>query len=328
MPILKEMTPALRVGTGAIRHNLTIFPLFADANTHRAGYVPVGAALRAGSARITEVSEGGSVPTLAFENLADMPVLIIDGEELLGARQNRIANLTVLVPGKRVLPLPVSCVERGRWRYRTREFTESPDVMYREARARKARGVSSNMAARGSRESDQGAVWSDIDALASKLGHNSPTAAMRDVAESHHTLIDEHVQAIEVADGQVGAIFAINGVAVGMELFDCSDTLRAYLPKILRSYALDAIANQATQPVPVTSDEIARLLDSILELDAQSFPAIGIGYDLRLHSPTIAGGALVHDGRVIHLAAFRTGDLRRAIPTAPKTGSAAQTSST
>jgi hypothetical protein len=113
------------------------------------------------------------------------------------------------------------------------------------------------------------------------------------------------VRDIEVAETQVGAIFAINGFAAGIERFDCSATLRTYLPKILRSYALDAIANEASQPGTPTSEEAGRFLESILELDPQSFTAIGLGEDLRLSSPTISGGALALDGRVIHLAAFR-----------------------
>ena len=78
MPKLKEVTPRVRVGPGIARHNLTIFPLFAEDNIRPAEYTPVGTALRAGSAKITEVSEGGSVPTLALENLTDIPVLIIN----------------------------------------------------------------------------------------------------------------------------------------------------------------------------------------------------------------------------------------------------------
>jgi hypothetical protein len=272
----------------------------------RAEYLPVGTALRAGSAKITEVSNSGNVPTVAFENLGNIPVLIIDGEELLGARQNRIANLTVLVPGNRTLRLPVSCVERGRWSYRTREFVESPHVMYRAARARKARAVSRNLVAHGSRVSDQGKVWADIDSLSSKLGYASPTAALHDVGQSHSARIEDYLQGVDVSDDQVGAIFAINGVAAGIELFDSPETFRTYLPKVLRSYALDAIANRTPQPEGTNGDEADRFLASILELDAQSFPAIGLGEDLRLNTPTISGGALAHEGRVIHLAAFRT----------------------
>jgi hypothetical protein len=305
MTMLKEVTPRVRVGPGIERHNLTVFPLFAEDAVNPAQYVPVGSALRAGSAKITEVSEGGSVPTLALENLTGIPVLIIDGEELLGARQNRISNLTVLAPGNRTLPLPVSCVERGRWSYRSREFAESPDIMFREGRAKKARSVSQNLSMSGLRVSDQGEVWGDIDMLSSKLGFNSPTSAMQDVYQSRRTSIDEYLRDVTVADGQVGAIFAINGAAAGLELFDSTDTLRTYLPKILRSYALDALANQTASPAKAEDAEAAQLLDSILELDAKSFPAIGLGQDLRLDSPSITGGALTHEGRVVHLAAFR-----------------------
>src|SRR3989304_2882108 len=46
--------------------------------------------------RITEVSEAGSVPTLQVTNTADQPLLLLDGEELVGAKQNRILNMTVL----------------------------------------------------------------------------------------------------------------------------------------------------------------------------------------------------------------------------------------
>src|SRR6476661_970132 len=194
MTKLKEVTPRLRVGPGVTRHNLTIFPLFAEDVVHPAVYTPVGSALRAGSAKITEVSEGGSVPTLALENLTDIPVLIIDGEELLGARQNRISNLTILAPGKFTLPLPVSCVERGRWSYRSREFAESPDIMFSAARAKKSRSVSASLAMHGQRVSDQGSVWEDIDVLSSKLGFNSPTSAMQDVYESRGTSLDEYLK--------------------------------------------------------------------------------------------------------------------------------------
>jgi hypothetical protein len=158
MPKLKDVTPSVRIGSPIERQNLSIFPLFAEDVVHEPRYTTVGNALFAGSAKITEISEGGSVPTLNLENLTDIPVLIIDGEELLGARQNRISNLTVLAPGKKTLPLPVSCVERGRWSYKSREFAESPDIMYREARAKKSRAVSHNLSMSGSRVSDQGEV--------------------------------------------------------------------------------------------------------------------------------------------------------------------------
>ena len=61
------------------------------------GYLTLDEALAAGHASVTEVSEAGSVPELLVKNLAPSPVLILDGEELVGAKQNRIVNLTILV---------------------------------------------------------------------------------------------------------------------------------------------------------------------------------------------------------------------------------------
>ena len=46
--------------------------------------------------RITEVSEGGSVPDLRVANLRDLPLLLLDGEQPGGARQDRILNMSVL----------------------------------------------------------------------------------------------------------------------------------------------------------------------------------------------------------------------------------------
>jgi len=59
------------------------------------GYLMLDEALAAGLASVTEVSVDGSVPELRLQNLAPSPVLILNGEELLGAKQNRVVNLTI-----------------------------------------------------------------------------------------------------------------------------------------------------------------------------------------------------------------------------------------
>jgi hypothetical protein len=138
------------------------------------------------------------------------------------------------------------------------------------------------------------------------MGFVSPTQAMSDVYEHSRARIDDYLSEVKPEKGQVGAIFAINGQTVGIELFDSSDTFATYLPKIMRSYALEALANQTAKSDRANDADASQLLDSILELDAKSFPAEGLGEDLRIESGTITGGALAHDGRVVHLAAFRT----------------------
>jgi hypothetical protein len=110
---------------------------------------------------VTEVSTGGSVPELAFDNQADEGVLLLDGEELVGARQNRVLNITILVGGHQHVVIPVSCVEHGRWRYNSDEFASADRALFSKARSKKMRQVSASMRDSGTLRSDQGEVWAD-----------------------------------------------------------------------------------------------------------------------------------------------------------------------
>ena len=151
-------------------HNLTLFPLL----TGQPGvpdYQTLDEAMANRAARIQEVSESGSVPQLMFFNDGAVPVLLLDGEELIGAKQNRILNLTILAPARTALPIPVSCVESGRWTYRSAEFAAAPRAHFAEGRARKTEQVTRAMKeSKGrARHSDQSEVWADISAKAGRM---------------------------------------------------------------------------------------------------------------------------------------------------------------
>jgi hypothetical protein len=124
MQLLTDTLSSLKLGAPRSYRNLALFPLFASGGRLPA-YLTLDEALEAKLARVTEVSDAGSVPELLFENDGDAPVLLVDGEELVGARQNRILNLTLLVGAKSRTVVPVSCVERGRWAWKTRHFASA-----------------------------------------------------------------------------------------------------------------------------------------------------------------------------------------------------------
>ncbi len=66
-------------------------------------------------------------------NHADIDALILDGTELRGAKQNRMVNITIIVGKHSEAPIPVSCVEQGRWAYRSRGFTSSKRTLLARA---------------------------------------------------------------------------------------------------------------------------------------------------------------------------------------------------
>jgi hypothetical protein len=107
----------------AVSHEaLTVFPMFAPARDE-VNYLLSPTAIAEGAVIVEEVNEAGSVRNLVVHNRAECPVLFLEGEELRGAKQNRVLNTSVLVAAQSKTTIPVSCVERGRWRYKGHYFT-------------------------------------------------------------------------------------------------------------------------------------------------------------------------------------------------------------
>jgi len=296
----------ISLGPAAQFANLALFPLISDEPTNEdPGYIVLDDALAKGEAKVTEVSEGGSVPELLLENLANQKLLGVDGEELVGAKQNRILNLSILVaPGSRTV-IPVSCVEAGRWSWRSKHFASSGRNIYAAARAAKMSHVNDSMRRRRSRRSDQSALWDDIAMKSARMNVHSETGAMSDVFERHTVPIRDYVTAFAPQPRQVGAVFAIDGKVAGAELFDSPATFGRFLPRIVESYALDAIETAAAPSgAHAEPGAASELLEALQTGNWEAFLAIGIGEDLRMDTENLTGGALIDDGRLLHLAAF------------------------
>ena len=303
MQEISQLMQEIRLGATQTVHNLTMTPLLRD-EPSRADYLTLDEALAQGVAKVTEVSEQGSVPELRFRNESDKGILLLDGEELVGAKQNRILNITIFAPAHQELVIPVSCVESGRWSSRSREFSSAGRAMYAEGRAKKAAHVSESLAMGLSRQSRQGDVWDDISLKSMRMGSNSPTSAMDAMYEDNRHSLDEYRDGISAQNRQVGAIFEVNGGITGLELFDSDSTLKKLLPKITVSYALDAIDSAGRNIGPETNR--ARILAELGNVEYQSYPALGQGQDIRIHGANLTGSALINDQKVVHLCAFIT----------------------
>jgi hypothetical protein len=294
----------LRLGESQAYSNLTLFPLIGDGDS-APEYVLLDEALDRHLVRVTEVSTSGSVPELTLENDSKESVLLVDGDELIGAKQNRILNLSILVAGGRRLTIPVSCVEQGRWAYKSPEFRAAKRTLFARARARKAQSVSHALRTHGERRANQSQVWADVAAKADALGVESATLAMSDIYVDRDAQIDTYVRAFRPLPAQRGAAVPIGGKFVGVELFDCTAAFSRYLEKLVRAYALDAIEREADELPASPSERDARaFLDLLWATHAERFKALGEGEDIRLTGQGIAGGALAAGGRLVHLAAF------------------------
>lgn len=303
MELIINTIAQLKLGASQSFRNLAVIPLIGlDGPADE--YVLLDDALDQGMASVSEVSEGGSVPELRFENKGDLSVLLVDGDELQGARQNRILNLSLLVPAHTRMPIPVSCVEQGRWAYTSKRFRSGKRTLFAKARASKMAQVSASLSRTGARSSDQRAVWDHIAEKFERLEAVSGTAAMSDLYDQQQDRLAAFQQAFSAVPCQLGAVFAVNGKIVGAELFDAEGTFQRFLQKLLGSYAMEAIEiDRADADVP-SLDAAAAFLRRIQAAATETFRAMGEGQDIRLRGQGIAGGALAKDDRIVHLAAF------------------------
>lgn len=295
---LHGLTLGAPIGFGS----LGVYPLIGPG--HAPSYWTLREAVGAGQARVREVSESGAVPQLLVENFSAKPILILDGEELIGAKQNRCANVTILAPAGQTLVIPVSCVEAGRWSYQSPQFAVADRAQFARGRAMKVAAVNESLRSDGVRDADQGQVWAEISAKSARMRVASPTAAMGDIYDQHRRDLDRYVSAVQPVADQVGAVFAIGDAIVGLDLFDAAETLRAMLPKLVRSYAIDAIESTANGTGPPPESTAAGFMAAVVAARTETYPGVGLGTDIRLTAQALVAGGLVYEGRIVHLAAF------------------------
>jgi len=329
---LHEYARQLAFGEAAAFENLAMVPIMGTGARPEPGYLLLQEALEAKLARVTEVG-GGTVPELVFENLADLPVLLLGGEELVGAKQNRMLNLTILAAPLSQIVIPVSCVEAGRWKMETPEFASSGFMAFSAVRAGSTSRVTASLRMRQGRRTDQGEVWSVIEERSRDLGARSPTGAMRAIYERRLADVEKFVRAMPPRPGQIGAAFLVGSKPAGIDVFDHPKTMEKMAAKVVRGYAVDALAAQRAaggedaaegsgatdKPDGAVIAEKIREWISALEAEGRLLiePAVGMGQDVRFENERISAAALWAEERFVHFCAFPMRDGSDRFPTAP-----------
>jgi hypothetical protein len=162
----------------------------------------------------------------------------------------------------------------------------------------------------GLRMSDQAAIWSDIAKKIARFGARSATGAAAAMFEQRHDGLDRIIESIKPLDQQVGAVFTIRGMIAGVDVFDHPRTWAQTMPKLLRSYGLDAL-DRAIGGDGFATPEPHRFLDAISRASCSVYPAVGAGRDLRFEGSGIVGAALETANGIVHVVAFPASDVVR-----------------
>lgn len=304
---IQRFLEGIKVGAKQSHRNMTLYCLLAAKESH-VDFVTLDEALDKGFLSITELDDAGSVPELRVTNKSDRKVLMLDGEELMGAKQNRVLNVTVLIAEYSETIIPVSCVEQGRWSYQSREFGSARRAMSADLKKKKARSVRESLRTAGSFASAQGMVWDEIDAKFARMAAApSPTMALSDLYESHEDSSHDYLKAFQPVEHQIGIAVFINGEMAGVEILDKFEAFRNNHSKLVQSYVMDALEKVRAEATPKgkpSKPRVSKILQSSARADPEPRKSVALGQDVRMESEDILGAGLEFEGQLLQLSVF------------------------
>jgi len=266
---------------------------------------PYHAAHPKGLVGITETGGADAVSRIRAQNFSDGLVLILEGEVLVGAKQNRTVNTSVLLPPRSVTIIPVNCVERQRWTGETDAFTPSDNFVTPDIRAGMIRSGLEYMDAGGGYRPDQGGIWNDVADRMAFMNIRSATENFTDLQGAKNEKLHDLASGFPRRPGAVGIVGFIGGRVVGCDIVPEPGIFAGYYDRLVKSYVLDSMFLKMPGVPEAGYTALAeRFLVKAGSSNADRRPSPGVGATLRLTGPAVKGSALVHEGSMIHLGAF------------------------
>ena len=261
-----------------IRHgNLTVFPVIAAKSHDTAEFITLDEGLRSGEVVVTESGNisplmrprhrhgqitppqyggGAQVNQLVLVNNSKRPLILLAGEIVTGGKQDRVIGKDRLVPAESdPIDMSVFCVEPGRWTGASAKFDSYNGAMAQPAVRGKAMA-----------EKDQSQVWAEVGKTKESLSRMaSPPAATAIGGTTSYARVMDNKEVKQQVDSvaepiqhnyqslikqlrnqnAVGVVVAVSGQIVWADIFASTNLLEKYWPKLVRSYAAEAVVTKA-----------------------------------------------------------------------------------
>jgi hypothetical protein len=220
------------------------------------------------------------VNRLVLINNSKRPLLLLAGEIVTGGKQDRVIGKDRIVPPESdPVDLSVFCVEPGRWVASSEHFGTS-GATYGDAAGGSIHGAAvpgtmmaqPSVRAKAMGDKDQAEVWAEVRKQQQSMTVEvaaAPTASPASTQEIQSTSsyarvmenkdVKEKVDEIAAPIQQnyeslikqlrdrkaVGVVVAVNGRIIWADLFASTELLERYWPKLVRSYASEAVVTRA-----------------------------------------------------------------------------------
>ena len=224
--------------------------------------------------------DGAQVSRLVLVNNSKRPLLLLAGEIVSGGKQDRVIGKDRIVPAESdPIDLSVFCVEHGRWVATTDHFGAS-EALYGKAEGGPASNAPPPMAlmvqpsvrAKAMGDKSQQEVWDEVSKqkaeMTNQLTASVPSAQTVEIERvTSYAKVNENQDVRKYVDSvakpveqsyqslihqlrdrnAVGVVVAVNGRVIWADIFASTDLLSKYWPKLVRSYASEAVVTRAKE---------------------------------------------------------------------------------
>jgi hypothetical protein len=237
--------------------------------------------------------QSAEVNKLVLINNSKRPLLLLAGEIVTGGQQDRVIGKDRIVPAESdPVDLSVFCVEPGRWVATSDHFGAS-GPMYGGSRAGTSASAGTLMAqpsvrAKAMGDKDQNQVWAEVKKQQQSMAQTvevtaapAPTSMDEIRSTSSYARVMENKDVKEQVDriakpieqnyqslirqlrdrNAVGVVVAVNGRIIWTDIFASTELLEKYWPKLVRSYASEAVVSRAKGAEATTKQAEAFLAD-------------------------------------------------------------------
>lgn len=255
--------------------------------------------LEDGHTTVTEVSEAGDVSRVLVRHDGKRHLLLLNGEYLLGAKQNRVFESSFVIPPKQTLQVPVSCVEKGRWSAVSSTLAQSGDTVISRLRCRRLHRVESSLFNGLGYDAGQFATWREVDEFLAQSGIRSCTHSYADAVTPRCLALTEALTRFPAQREQVGVAVVVGEEVATIDVLGSAELFARVWPKLGRG-----ILGDVGGP-PLSADPagcVKTTLAAAARIRCDRTPSPGAGDTWHGHGYGLSLVGVIHERQLVHVA--------------------------
>ena len=302
MNVDKKFNFNFEVGEPKQKNNIVVFFLSSKEHTND-DLLSFPYAMKNNLAEVREVNEKGSIGNLKLSNKSDKKLLVLGSEILIGnkLKQDRVVDETVIIPENSTTTLRVSCCEKNRWSPAVSEnISLSETLLFSKARTNNADDVYNSKY----NKVNQFRVWEDIEEKFEENETRSFTNSIEEIYKKRRNNVEEIVKYFSPGEDDIGVVIGIGSRLVSIDVFSSNKHLTDYLPRLIRSVALDSFKKTGYKTFLKTKD-VYKFLRMVEHSDKRihNCKTESLGDYLRFNDRFVTGAVLTLEQKTIHFYA-------------------------